>query len=235
MAEQPVLAITGASRGIGLGMAEYFTNCGYKVAGCSRGQSQLAAENYFHALVDITEESDVIQWIRSVKKKYGRLDILVCNAAIVPKAALLLASSRETMESVLSTNVTGTYLVCREAAKAMLLQRTGRIITVSSMAVGLYDMGTSIYASSKSAVVEITKILAKELASSGITCNVVSPSVFLSSAKENLGESQAAEVLERLTIKRSLTIEEICKVIEFFAASESSCITGQVLQLGMVV
>jgi 3-oxoacyl-[acyl-carrier protein] reductase len=235
MTEPLVLAITGASRGIGLEMAQYFVDHGYRVAGCSRGQSSLSADNYLHALIDVTDETQVRRWIRTIKNSYGRLDVLVCNAAIVPPAALMLVTSSETLEAVFGTNVRGAYLVCREAAKAMMLQRFGRIITVSSMAVGLHDEGTSIYAASKSAVVEMTKVLAKELASSGITCNVLAPSVFMTSATENLGEAVVARALERLTIKRPVTTEEICKVIEFYAAPESGCITGQVLHMGLVV
>jgi 3-oxoacyl-[acyl-carrier protein] reductase len=80
----------------------------------------------------------------------------------------------------------------------------------------------------------MTKVLAKELAPVGITCNVIAPSVFMRSAVANLGGEVVAQALERLTIKHELTIEEICHVIEFFAAPESACITGQVLSMGLV-
>ncbi len=235
MTEQTVLAITGASRGIGLAMAEHFARKGIRVAGCSRGPSQIAADNYLHTQVDITDDKEVRGWIRGIKKAYGRLDVVVCNAALVPPAALLLNTATETLDAVFRANVNGTYLVCREAAKMMLLQRFGRIITVSSMAVGLHSEGSSLYAASKSAVVEMTKILAKELAPSGITCNVIAPSVYESSAVANLGEAVVAHALGQLTLKRALTIAEICNVIEFYAAPESGCITGQVTHLGLVV
>jgi 3-oxoacyl-[acyl-carrier protein] reductase len=235
MTEQPVLAITGTSRGIGLGMAKYFVGHGYRVAGCSRGQGSLLEDNYLHSTIDVTNEKQVRSWIRTIKNAYGQLDVLVCNAAIVPPPALMMATSCDTLDAVIRTNVIGAYLVCRESAKAMMLKRSGRIITVSSMATGLHDEGTSIYAASKSAVVEMTKVLAKELAPSGITCNVIAPSVFMTSAVENLGEAVVAAVLGRLTIKRPLTIEELCKAVEFFVAPESGCITGQVLHMGLVV
>jgi 3-oxoacyl-[acyl-carrier protein] reductase len=139
------------------------------------------------------------------------------------------------LEPLLRTNVSGTYYVCREVAKVMILQRSGRIITLSSMAVGLHEEGTSAYSASKSAVVEMTKILAKELAPLGITSNVIAPSMVKTEALEALGQGVIARALQKLTIKRTLTIEEICNVISFFAAPDSACITGQVIHMGLVV
>jgi 3-oxoacyl-[acyl-carrier protein] reductase len=234
MNERPVMAVTGTSKGLGLGLAEYFAVHGYRVAGCSRSPATLESEAYFHTLVDIGDEKQVRDWVRLVKRTYGRLDVMVCNAGLAPAAMLLTMTPAEVLESVMRTNVNGTYYVCREAAKMMMLQRYGRIITVSSMAVGLHEEGTSAYAASKSAVVELTKILAKELVPFGITCNVLAPSMYLTGAVEALGEAVVARALEKLTIKRVLTIDEICNVISFFAAPESGCITGQVLHMGLV-
>jgi 3-oxoacyl-[acyl-carrier protein] reductase len=234
MTEPPVIAITGTSRGIGLGMARHFVGLEYRVAGCSRGPTIFTAAHYLHSEVDVTDEKQVRGWIRTIKNHYDHIDIFVCNSAIVPAASLLTATSFDIADSTFRTNVMGAYLTCREAAKVMMLQRSGRIITLSSMAVGLHELGTSVYAASKSAVVEMTKILAKELAPLGITCNVIAPSVFKTSAVENLGEAVVKHALESLTIKREVTIEEICNVVNFFAAPESSSITGQVLYMGLV-
>jgi 3-oxoacyl-[acyl-carrier protein] reductase len=141
----------------------------------------------------------------------------------------------EVLEPLLRTNVSGTYYACREVAKIMMMQRFGRIITVSSMAVGLHEQGTSAYSATKGAVVEMTKILAKELAPLGVTCNVVAPSMVITDAVKALGESVVARAVEKLTIKRTLTIEEVCSVISFFAAPDSASITGQVIHMGLVV
>jgi 3-oxoacyl-[acyl-carrier protein] reductase len=102
------------------------------------------------------------------------------------------------------------------------------------MAVGLHEEGTSAYSASKSAVVEMTKILAKELAPLGVTCNVVAPSMIMTDAVESLGETVIARALEKLTIKRTLTIEEIANVVLFLINPESRCVTGQVIHLGLV-
>ena len=233
--EQPVMVITGTSKGIGRGLAESFVKKGYRVAGCSRGPATLELEGYQHAQVDVGDEKQVSKWVRSIRKAYQRVDVLVCNAGLAPATYLLATTPGKVLEPLLRTNISGTYYVCREIAKVMMLQRSGRIITVSSMAVGLHLEGTSAYSASKSAVVEMTKILAKELAPLGITCNVVAPSMIMTEAVEALGEDVINRALEKLTIKRKLTIEEICNVISFFAAPESSCITGQVIHMGLVV
>jgi 3-oxoacyl-[acyl-carrier protein] reductase len=138
------------------------------------------------------------------------------------------------LEELVKTNIAGTYHVCQEVSKVMVLQKSGRIITTSSMAVGLHEEGTSAYAASKSAVVEMTKIMAKELAPLGITCNVVAPSMFMTDAVQNLGDKVIERALDKLTIKRKLTIEEICSVVTFFADPANSSITGQVIHMGLV-
>jgi len=234
MEELPVMAVTGTSKGIGQGIAQYFAGRGYRVAGCSRGPATFESENYLHFNADIGDEKQSRSWIRSIKRAYGRLDVLVCNAGLAPAALLMLETPTEVLDAVFRTNVTGTYNVCREAAKVMLLQRSGRIITVSSMAVGLHEEGTSAYSASKSAVVEMTRIMAKELAPFGITCNVMAPSIYMTGAVNALGETVIARALNKLTIKRTLKIEEICNVVSFFARPESSVITGQTIYMGLV-
>jgi len=234
MTDRPVMAITGTSRGIGRGMAEYFVVKGYRVAGCSRGPATLDVEGYQHAQIDVSDEKHVRHWVRSIKRAFQRIDVLICNAGLAPAALLLTMTPGEVLEPVLRANISGTYYVCREVARVMMLQRSGRIITVSSMAVGLHEEGTSAYSASKSAVVEMTKILAKELAPLGITCNVMAPSMIMTGAVEALGDTVAARAMDKLTIKRHLTIEEICNVVSFFAAPESGCITGQVIHMGLV-
>ena len=234
MSAQPVMVVTGTGKGIGRGIAEYFATHGYQVAGCSRSPATWQSADYLHTQLDVGDEKQVRDWIRSIKRTWERIDVLVCNAGLAPANLLLTMTGSDVLEPVLRTNVAGTYYVCREVAKVMMLQRSGRIITVSSMAVGLHEEGTSAYAASKSAVVEMTKILAKELVSFGITCNVMAPSMLMTEAVEALGEAVIARALGRLTVKRELTIEEICNVVSFFIAPESSCITGQVIHMGLV-
>lgn len=230
----PVMVITGTSKGIGHGMAGHFLAHGYLVAGCSRGGSTIENERYSHTSLDVSSEDQVRGWIRSVKKAFGRIDVLVCNAGYAPANLLMTMTDGNILNSLLQTNVAGSYFVCREVSKVMMLQRSGRIITTSSMAVGLHEEGTSAYSATKSAIVEMTKIIAKELAPMGITCNVVAPSMLMTDAVAALGDDIIERALQKLTIKRTITIEEVCGVIRFLAAPESGSITGQVIHLGLV-
>lgn len=235
MNQPPVIAITGSSRGIGRGIAEYYVKKGYRVAGCSRGPSTLSAGSYYHSQVDVGQEDDVRKWVRSIKRDHDRMDVLVASAGLVSAASLMTMTEGSMLNELLRVNVCGTYFVCREAARMMALQRSGRIVTMSSMAAGLHEEGTSAYSASKSAVVEFTKILAKEMASQGVTCNVIAPSIYRTEATASLGDSIIARAKERLTIKRELSIDEICNVVEFFASPQSGSITGQVIHMGVTL
>jgi 3-oxoacyl-[acyl-carrier protein] reductase len=234
MDKPPLLLITGTSRGIGLHLAEYFIRKGYQVAGCSRGPSSISSEFYHHQMLDIRNDNEVRQWVRALKKKFKAVDILVSNAGIAPAATLMSMTSSETLENTFQTNVFGSYFICREVSKWMMQHGFGRIITISSMAVGLHEEGTSAYSASKSAIVEMTKVLAKEVSGVGITCNVIAPSMYKTEAVEILGEKIIERALSKLTIPRILAIEEIARVVEFLGAPESGAITGQVIHLGLV-
>lgn len=229
----PIMVITGTSKGIGHGIAQHFLANGYRVAGCSRGGATIEHDRYFHSSVDVSSEEQVRSWVRAVKNRYQRIDVLVCSAGNAPANLLMSMTSGAVLNNLLQVNIAGSYYVCREVSKTMMLQRSGCIITTSSMAVGLHEEGTSAYAASKSAIVEMTKIMAKELAPAGITCNVIAPSMLMTEAVEKLGPAIIARALSKLTIKRTVTIEEICNIVAFFAAPESRCITGQVIHMGL--
>jgi 3-oxoacyl-[acyl-carrier protein] reductase len=231
---QPVMVVTGTRKGIGNGIAHHFLAKGYRVAGCSRGESTIKHDHYLHSLVDVSNENQVCSWVRAIKNRFKRIDILVCNAGRAPANILMPMTPGRLLTDLLQVNIAGSFFVCREVSKVMMVQRAGRVITTSSMAVGLHEEGTSAYSASKSAIVEMTKIMAKELAPAGITCNVIAPSMFMTDAVHVLGEDIIQRALSKLTIKRVVTIEEICNVVSFFAAAESSCITGQVIYMGLV-
>ena len=230
----PVMVITGTSRGIGRAVAEYFVTHGYRVVGCSRSPVDFKMEGYSHSQVDVSDINQVRAWVRQIRKDFKRIDVLVCNAGSVQSALLMTVTPDDVLQTFLRTHVAGTYYVCREISKVMISQKQGRIITVSSVGVALHLEGTSAYSATKSAITEMTKILAKELAPLGITCNVLAPGLFMTEAAQAMGQEWAQRLLEKLTIKRSLTVEEICNVIAFFASAQSGCITGQVINMGLV-
>ena len=232
--EKPVMLITGTSGGIGLGIAQYFVGKDYLVEGCSRSKAAFEAPNYEHAQVDVRNESRVSSWVRGIKRKHGRIDVVVNNAGLSPAAIPALMTSGDVLEDVFRTNAIGTYLVSREAALRMSQRRYGRIINVSSMAVGLHEEGTAAYSASKNAIVEFTRIMAKELAPLGITCNVIAPSMIKTKAVDAIGEEVISRALNKLTIKRTVTIEEICHVLKFLINPLGGIITGQVIYMGLI-
>ena len=229
-----VMIVTGTSRGIGRGVAEFFAQIGYQVAGCSRSVFSLELPNYWHSVVDVTDERQVHTWIREVKRRYGSIDVLVSNVGLVKSALLMPLMTADMVREFLNSSVIATFNVCREVAKVMLLQRRGRIITIASTMTQLHEPGTAGYSSAKSAVVELTKVMARELASYGITCNVVSPSLVLTDSTRQMGDKWRESMLALQTIQRPVEIDELCNVIEFFVAPRSGCITGQVVHTCLV-
>jgi len=229
-----IIAITGSSRGIGFGIAKYFISQGHFVAGCGRSKQNYNHENYFYSKVDITDENQVRRWIKTIEKKYNRIDVLICNAGIVKSSLLMTVTSTNILSSFMETHIKGTYVTCREVSKVMIKQKYGRIITISSLAVPLLLEGSSAYTATKSAIVDMTKILAKELASIGITCNVISPGLIETDVTKNFSSEWKKMLIEKQTIKSTYNIKDLCYIIDFFIGSHSNCITGQVINMGLV-
>ena len=234
MDSRKVALITGASRGIGRGLAECFLSGGFRVAGCSRGEAPPIDGDYQHSCIDIADEKAVQGWIKGVARSHQRIDVLVNNAGDYAQIPAVLTSG-ETLEKLMRVNYMGSFIASREAAKIMVRQRRGRIINMASMACGLHSEGASAYAASKSAVIEYSKVLAKELAESNVTVNVVAPSMVDTGMLEELGEKSRESALQSLTLKRSCSLEEVNHVVMFLASDLAACVTGQVIYLGLVV
>jgi 3-oxoacyl-[acyl-carrier protein] reductase len=231
MSEPRVIAITGASRGIGRGIAEYFAKAGgWKVHGCSRSETvEFAHENYAHHKADMTDEASVRQWVRAIKAKDKGIDVLVCNVGVVKSALFVAMTPTSLFDEFYQSSLKATFFACREVAKTMLLQKRGRIINIGSTITLNHEPGAATYAANKAAIIEFTKVMAKEMVQYGVTCNVVSPSLVMTPATEAMGESWKEHMLSLQTIKRTIDAAELANVIEFFARPESACITGQVI------
>ncbi len=231
----PVMVITGTSRGIGRGMAEHFSRKGWLVVGCSRGPGTLTdLPSYDHFQVDVSDEKQVREWVRAVKRKHGRIDALVCNVGLVKLGAMTGVTSTELFQSFVNSILVSTFLVCREFSKIMGLQRYGRIINLTSIMTQLHAPGTSAYSASKAAVVELTKVLAREVSGQGITCNVVSPSLVMTEASASFGEEWKKNMLAMQTLPRPIEVAELCNIVDFFASPQSGCVTGQVIHTCLV-
>lgn len=231
---EDIIVISGTSAGIGKELALLYLNKGNIVYGCSRGEATIRHANYFHVSMDICNEELVRIWARKVKRLGKRIKALICNAGTSSATSLFLSTSSDDYASQVNTNITGTYLLCREFGKLLLHQKEGRIINFSSVLAGLHEEGTSIYSATKKAIEELTKIIAKELAPYNITCNCVAPGMVITPLTKRLGEQAIQNVINKQNIKRAINIDEIASVCDFFIAPESSCITGQIIYLGLV-
>ena len=229
--DTPVTLITGTRKGIGRYLAEYYAKKGYIVEGCSRGTPDFESENYTHHNLDVADEGAVKAMISNIARRHGRLDIVLNNAAIATMNHVLLTPAA-TANRMLEVNVTGTMLVCRDAAKVMMRRRYGRIVNFTTIVAPIALAGEAIYAASKSAVVTLTRILAFELGQWGITCNSFGATPIMTDMIRGVPQNKIDEVVNGLAIKRLGNYEDCANVCDFFIRPESDNITGQVLYLG---
>jgi 3-oxoacyl-[acyl-carrier protein] reductase len=229
-----VMLITGTSRGIGNYLANYYIGKGFVVIGCSRNECEIKNENYIHIIADLSNESEVINVIRIIRKKFKRLDILINNAAINPVILNVAFLPYKIIENIYSVNVFATILFCREAIKLMMRNSFGRIINIGSMATRHEVAGEALYTSTKSSINAFTRVLSKEVASSGITVNVVAPSVIETELSKAINKDALKEVLNRNAIKKYGNLIDVSNSIDFLIKEESNSITGQIIYLGGV-
>lgn len=233
MAERRVVIVTGTSSGIGGFLARHFLRQGDEVIGCSRRPAGWRTRRYRHYRVDITDEGQVKGFVQDVRRRHGSIDVLINNAGVASMNHTLL-TPLASVRRVFETNFVGTFLLCREGARLMQRRGRGRIVNIGTVAVPLKLEGEAIYAASKSAVVTLTQILAKELAPFRITCNVVSPAPIRTRLTESVPPAAIEALLRRLPIKRWGRFEDVANVVDFFVRNESDGVTGQVICLGGV-
>jgi 3-oxoacyl-[acyl-carrier protein] reductase len=228
-----VTLITGTRKGIGKFLAEYYVRCGHQVIGCSRSDIDWSLNDYHHYIADVSDEKMVRSLFTDVRKKYGRLDHLINNAGVASMNHSLL-TPLSTVHSVLNTNVVGTFLFCREAAKLMKTNGYGRIVNFTTVAIPLKLEGEAIYVASKAAVLSLTEVLAREFAEFGITVNAVGPVPIDTDLIRSVPKGKIDQLLSRQAIQKIGTFEDVANVIDFFLKKESGLITGQNLFLGGV-
>lgn len=233
-----VAVVTGASRGIGRGIAEAFGREGARVAVVYRG-SQQAADECVAAITgaggvakayqcDVADLNSVKSCIEGVQKDLGDVDILVNNAGVI-QDGLFVRMEPEQWDKVISTNLGGTFNFCHVLATPMMRKRSGRIINISSVAADFVNRGQCNYAASKGAVNSFTRGLASELASRGVTVNAIAPG-FIETDMSAAVRNMAGDAIQKMIpMKRYGAPEDIARVAVFLAGPESGYITGQVI------
>lgn len=231
---QPVMLITGTSKGVGHYLADYYLDKGFVVIGCSRTPGVSKHVNYVHLITDIANEDEILNVFKYIRKEYKRLDILINNAAINPAILSVAFLPYDTIQKIFKVNVFAPILFSREAIKLMSRNKFGRIINIGSMATRHEVPGEALYTSTKASVIAFTRVLAKEVISSGITANVVAPSVIETDLSKAINQEALQEVLSRNAIKGYGDFGDVSNTIDYLIKEESKSVTGQVIYLGGV-
>jgi len=226
-----VVVITGTRKGVGRFLAEHYLQRGYSVIGCSREESDLQMPEYQHFCLDVSDELLVRQMFHEVSQKFGRVDVLINNAGIASMNHVL-STPLTTAQKLINTNFLGTFLFCREAAKLMMRNESGRIVNFVTAARPLNLEGEAVYAATKAAVESLTRILARELAYFKITVNAVGPTLLRTDLIRSVPQEKLDAIISRQAIQRYGEFQDISNVVDFFISPESDFITGQTIFLG---
>jgi 3-oxoacyl-[acyl-carrier protein] reductase len=229
----PVTLITGTRKGIGRALAQHCLGAGHTVVGVSRQPADLTHDRYRHFTADVIDEKAVKELFATVRRDFGRLDHLINNAGIASMNHSLL-TPLDTVRRVMDTNLGGTFLFAREAAKLMQRAKYGRIVNFSTVAVALSLEGEAAYVASKAAVEALTRVMARELATFGITVNAVGPVPIETDLIRAVPKDKIANLVDRQAIRRLGRFEDVANVVDFYLRPESSFVTGQVIYLGGV-
>lgn len=240
MMKNKIALITGAGRGIGRAIAIALAKEGAEVVINYNGSEERAKEvkqtieeNGGKASIYKCNVSDFVAceaMIKDIVKEYGHLDILVNNAGIT-KDGLIMKMKEEDFDSVLNVNLKGTFNTIRHSARQMLKQRSGKIINISSVSGILGNVGQANYAASKAGVIGLTKTMARELGSRGITVNAIAPGFVDTEMTEVLSEEIRENACKQIILGRFGKPEDIANTAVFLASDKADYITGQVISV----
>ncbi|MBH2628841.1 3-oxoacyl-ACP reductase FabG [Serratia marcescens] len=234
--EGKIVLVTGASRGIGRAIAETFVACGAKVIGTATSESGAEAiSSYLGAngkgfMLNVVDAQSIDSVLASIRAEFGEIDILVNNAGIT-RDNLLMRMKDDEWEDILDTNLTSVFRLSKAVMRAMMKKRFGRIITIGSVVGTMGNAGQANYAAAKAGLIGFSKSLAREVASRGITVNVVAPGFIETDMTRALTDDQRAGILSSVPANRLGDAKEIASAVAFLASDEAGYITGETLHV----
>lgn len=235
-----IALVTGASRGIGRAIALSLCRAGAHVIVNYRG-NQSAAEESLSAIqaqggqgelcpFDIADEAQVEAAVKNIVDRHQKVDILVNNAGVTADG-LLMRMKPADWDRVIGINLKGTILCTKAVSRLMIRQHSGRIVNLSSVVGQMGNVGQSLYAASKAGIIGFTKAVAREVASRGVTVNVVAPGFIETEMTRRLPEKLRAEFLHAIPLGRFGTCDEVADMILFLAGPGAAYVTGQVFSI----
>lgn len=233
--------ITGSARGIGASIALRLAKDGYNIALNDISEAMFEDNDIMDKIraegvecekfiCDVSKTAQVEETVKAVKARFGSIDCLVNNAGIT-RDGLLARMSEEQYDMVIAVNQKSVFNMCKYVGGLMLRQKSGKIINLASVA-GIYgNPGQMNYSASKGAIIAMTKTVAKELGSRGITCNAVAPGFIKTPMTDKLTDAQREAMIGQIAMKRYGTVDEISGVVSFLASDDASYVTGQIIEI----
>ncbi len=239
MSNKPVAIVTGASRGIGFAIAERLAKDGFDLAICGTRieTTQAAADKLkVHGVkvvaraVDVSDKDAVQLFVQETAKDFGRLDVLVNNAGIT-RDTLAMRMKAEDWQQVIDTNLSSVFYAAQAVLKPMMKAKGGRIINISSVVASMGNPGQLNYCASKGGIDALTRSLAREIGSRGITVNAVAPGFIATDMTAELGEDAHAALSDQIPLGRLGSPDDVAAAVAFLASDSAGYITGQVIRV----
>jgi 3-oxoacyl-[acyl-carrier protein] reductase len=237
--KEQVVMVTGGARGIGRAIAEGFARRGASLAvadiseesagDAARELSSLGVRTKAVKL-DVSKSGDVEKAFADILGEFGRIDVLINNAGIT-RDGLLLRMKEADWDAVININLKGVFLCSKEAVKAMVKQRYGRIVNIASVVAFMGNPGQSNYGASKAGIIGLTKTVAREYASRGITVNAVAPGFISTAMTDALTENVRQEMLKSIPAGKFGSVDDVAGAVMFLASPDSGYVTGQVIHV----
>jgi len=234
--EGKVVLVTGASRGIGKAVAETLVAQGAKVAGTATSEngasniSEYLGENGKGYALNVTNPDSIKETLEAIKADFGDVDVLVNNAGIT-RDNLLMRMKDDEWADIIDTNLTSIFRLSKAVMRPMMKKRHGRIINIGSVVGTMGNAGQANYAAAKAGVIGFSKSLAKEIASRGITVNVVAPGFIDTDMTKALDDAQRKAISDQVPAERLGDPKEIAATVAFLASNEAGYISGETIHV----